>query len=226
MTTGLVRRRAAARPVPDLGGDDARRLCPGRRGADDPLGLVRQPLWPGAGDGAPTGHLRHGLCRRNRARGGDGRIWQPLAQGAVSSKTRRRCAPWSTAAFGGERGEPTLAPDRRAVPDQGLGGAAGASPPAMSPPIPTSPGPSATRRRMRAVGTAVGRNPISLADPLPPGAAPDRAGLAAITGACRVKRAMLAWEAARDAMRDARKPDARFVTGRLPPAVPCAPSLL
>jgi AraC family transcriptional regulator of adaptative response/methylated-DNA-[protein]-cysteine methyltransferase len=34
-----------------------------RRGADHPLGLVSQPLRPGAGDGHRQGHLRHRLCR-------------------------------------------------------------------------------------------------------------------------------------------------------------------
>ena len=96
---------------------------------------------------------------------GRARWWRILAPPAVHSGR--------AATFGGGTGAngPHALGARRAVPDQGLGGAA---------PHPLRPRhdlfghrrrESATRSAVRAVGTAVGRNPVSVADPLSPGAA-------------------------------------------------------
>jgi hypothetical protein len=108
-----------------------------------------------------------------------------------------RLRPWVAAAFGAGGGwRRAAAPDRRAVPDQGLGGAAARSPRAMSRPIPTSRAPSAIPRAVRAVGTAVGRNPISWLIPCHR-ALRKSGGLGGYHWGLPVKRAMLAWEAAR-----------------------------
>ena len=87
------------------------------------------------------------------------------------------------------------APDRRAVPDQGLGGAAaGAERPChhlLRHRRRDRPAEGGARRRHR--GRA---QPGQLPDPLPPGAA-KAGGLGGYHWGLGVKRAMLAWEAAR-----------------------------
>ena len=114
---------------------------------------------------------------------------------AAFHEAPERIAAWVEAAFGGGRRDPA-APGRRAVPDQGLGGAA-ADPERACHHL------FRHRRRHRPPeGGARGRHrgraqPGQLDHPLPPGAPGRPAASAATTGGSAVKRAMLAWEAAR-----------------------------
>ena len=159
-------------------------------------GWFASPFGAALAMGTDKGHVRASAfaaeCGRVAALAGHGGA---LARRAVSSMTRTVCAPWVEAAFEG-RGEAAAAHDRRAVSDQGLGGAAARAERAMSPPIPTSRTPSASPRAVRAVGTAVGRNPVSFLIPCHR-AMRKSGGLGGYHWGLPVKRAMLAWESAR-----------------------------
>ena len=142
-----VRRRPSARPLPALGGDEPRRIRPRRGRAHDLLGPVRQPVRARARHGNRQGHLRHRLRRGVRNGGDDGRHAVPLAPGAIRRGSRPDPALGARRIRIGRRVSPHSRPShRRAVPDQGLGGAGPHSSRATSRPIPTSPPPSAIPR--------------------------------------------------------------------------------
>jgi AraC family transcriptional regulator of adaptative response/methylated-DNA-[protein]-cysteine methyltransferase len=158
-------------------------------GPDDPMGLVRQPLRPGAGDGHRQGHLRDRLCRRDRPRAA---MEDLTGAGRRPASSRIRCA--AALGRGGLRRRRMA---RRALYLIGapfqikVWEALLRSPRAMSPPIPRSPRPSATRKAVRAVGTAVGRNPVSWLIPCHR-ALRKSGGLGGYHWGLPVKRAMLA----------------------------------
>ena len=163
-------------------------------GLDDRLGLVRHALRPGAGHGHRPRPLRPRLRRRDRARGGDGRPARALAEGGL-----RRGA-------GADRGlgrrrpsaarRDAAAPDRRAVPDQGLGGAAAGAERARHHLFRHRRRDRPARRRCAPSARRWGATRSASSSPAT-GRCGRRAGSAAITGGSGVKRAMLAWEAAR-----------------------------
>ena len=120
---GAVGAVAAPRPVPALGGDDAGRVrARGGEGLTIRAGTFDTPFGPVVAMGT-----EHGLCGLGfAAEQGEAAVRADLA-GALAGGADRggpRGAP-ALGRGGFRRGRGAAPPDRGAVPDQGLGGAAG-----------------------------------------------------------------------------------------------------
>ena len=167
----------------------------GGEGLEIAWGWFDTPVRAGAGDGHRPRALRPRLRRRDRPRRGDGRPARAAGRGRASSRRRSGSAAWVDGGLRRRRRDPA-APDRRAVPDQGLGGAAAGAERPCHHLLRHRRGRSATRRRCARSAPRSGATRSAGSSPAT-GRSGRPGGLGGYHWGLGVKRAMLAWEAAR-----------------------------
>ena len=160
---GPVGRRAAARPVPAWEamrpGDYAR----GGAGLTILWGWFDSPFGPALVMGTDRGICGIGFAAETGAEAAMEDLVGRWPKATLRRGPDARCAPGSLRPSAATADD-AAAPDRRAVPDQGLGGAAG-DPHGPCHHLFRIAGAIGHPQAVRAVGTAVGRNPISLLIP-------------------------------------------------------------
>ena len=186
---------AAARSLPQDRGDDAGRLCQGRRGVDIDYGFHDCPFGIALVMATEKGvcGLAFGDEGEEEAMMADMRARWPKANYRESARARSKSR---SQIFEHGRRRIAAAPARHAMADQGVGSAAGDPVRQGHDLSQRSPRSSATARRAARVGTAVGRNPISWLIPCHRVLGSDGALHGYHWGLTR-KRSMLALEAAR-----------------------------